>query len=674
MDARRPIVKLGNDLIGMIAAGEVVENPASAVKELVENSLDAGATAITVEIRDGGVSYLRVTDNGCGIAPEDIRMAFERHATSKLKSAGELFSLSTLGFRGEALASIAAVSRVTLTTRTQSESEGIRAVCEGGEMREIRSAASPAGTTVVARDLFYNTPVRRKFLKKPNAEAAKVTDVLTRFILSRPRVSFRLIAGGKQVFASTGSGDLRAAIASVYGRETAETMRKVSLEGGVSVTGYVGVGDGARANRGRQTFIVNGRTVKSPLLSQALETGCRERVTIGHYPACVLNLSMPGDMVDVNVHPNKLEVRFSDERLIFGRVMGAVADCFPREMVETAPRMLRPDEADAPPPARASLTVFHTDTDAGLAAAKAAFGAARELPPREEPAPASGPAAGRFCENRKTEAGLQPAAAQREDPPAWPLFGYAAPPASGGLREAPMAAPAGQGIPFAPYPGQAAREAGEKETAGREPAQKGFAEERRAGAFSGYRTVGILFDTYIVLEGHGQALFVDQHAAHERILYERLMREIDAGGGSQLLLAPFLVNVTPAEREKIEGYRQEIESAGYEFSPFGEDAYQIRAVPNVLGEPESRAAFCDMVDRLGELRVLSTREKRRDAILQMACKKAIKGGDKISEEEVAALLSQLEAQNAPPTCPHGRPLVIALSRQEIEKRFHRINK
>ena len=675
MEKTRPIAKLRDELIGMIAAGEVVENPASAVKELVENSLDAGATSVTVEIREGGIDYLRVTDNGSGIAPRDIRMAFERHATSKLMNADELFDLSTLGFRGEALASIAAVSRVTLTTKQDQEPEGLRAVCEGGEMTEIRAAASPTGTTVVARDLFYNTPVRRKFLKKPNTEAAKVTDVIARFILSRPDVSFRLTSNGKQIYGSTGSGDLRAAIAAVYGRQTAENMLPVSSEGGISVTGFVGVGDEARANRGRQTFIVNGRIIRNPLLFQALEAGCRERVTVGHYPVCVLNLQMPGNMVDVNVHPNKLEVRFSDERLVFGRVMGAVADCFPREAVDSAPRMLLPEEREQGSAPKASFHVFKTGTESGLEKAKAAIAAGQHEDQATGAVPGGTPKPGTEAPAEKgltyPRESLPHDGRMQGSPEQVPIFTERTLPSFQSLRETAVPVSQERPIPFAPYPGETIP-APVAEQAEKKPETAQIPSKR--GAYSGYRTVGILFDTYIVLEGKDQVLFVDQHAAHERILYEKLMKEMDAGTGSQILLVPVIANVTPQERERAEAYRQEIESAGYEFQEFGDGAYQIRAVPNVLGEPESRAAFLDMIDRLSELRVLTTREKRRDAILQMACKKAIKGGDRITEDEVAALLAGMSEQDAPPTCPHGRPLVITLSRQEIEKRFRRINR
>ena len=292
----RPILRLDEEIIGKIAAGEVVESPASAVKELVENSLDAGATCVTVELRDGGISYLRVTDNGRGIPARDVRLAFERHATSKIRRSDDLFDLHTLGFRGEALASIAAVSKLTLTTRHVSEETGTRAVCEGGAFKGIGESASPQGTTIVARELFYNTPVRLKFLKKPVTEASKVADVIARLILSRPDVSFRLIHNGKQLYSSSGNGELRSAVFSLYGRETAAAMIAVHSEGSVQVDGLVGVGPQARSNRARQTFIVNGRTIRNPLLTQALEEACRERYTVGHYPVCVLNIQMPTSM------------------------------------------------------------------------------------------------------------------------------------------------------------------------------------------------------------------------------------------------------------------------------------------------------------------------------------------------------------------------------------------
>ena len=647
------ILRLGEEVVGMIAAGEVVENPASAVKEMIENSLDAGAGMITVEIRDGGVGYIRVTDNGSGIARRDIRMAFERHATSKIRRAEDLFDLRTLGFRGEALASIAAVAKVTLTTRREGEDAGVRAVNEGGVFREIADAASPQGTTVVVRELFYNTPVRLKFLRKPATEGAKVAETVARFILARPDVAFRMISNGRQVYASSGSGDLRSAVFSVWGREAAENAVEVRSEGAVSVRGYVMAGGEARTTRARQTFIVNGRCIRSPLLSSALEDGCRERVTVGHYPGCVLLLDMPGGLVDVNVHPNKLEVRFSDDRLLFGKVRDAVRSGFSPEPVENAPRMTlaEPRETAAP---RARLSAIPTDTEEGRARARSAV--AEALAPRQErqeslPETLLRPIA--------PEGPRMPARALRETGPAPETPGYPGPAGIFSEAAASPREPAAVSAPEAPQPREAP--AGERKA----PALR---EEYR-----GYTVAGVLFDTYILLQNENQVVLVDQHAAHERILYERLMREIDGGAGSQTLLTPQIVHVTPRDLANIGQYAEEIREAGYEIEPFGEDALQLRAVPCVLGEPQGRSAFLDLVESLSELRVLSTRQRRRDAILQMACKKAVKGGDKISAEEIAALLNDIMGRDTPPTCPHGRPLMVVLTRQEIEKRFRRIN-
>ena len=381
----RPIQRLDDALIGKIAAGEVVENPASAIKEMVENSLDSGAKAITVEIRDGGISFIRVTDNGRGIRSKDIRMAFERHATSKIISTEDLFHLSTLGFRGEALASIAAVSKLTLTTHRIGETIGTRTVNEGGVIREITDAAAPQGTTIVVRELFYNTPVRLKFLKKPATEAAKVADVLQKLILSRPDISLRLISNGKQVYSSSGNGDLRSAVFCVYGRETAENMVSVHAEGSVSVDGLIGVGQEARANRARQTFIINGRSIRSPLLSQAIEDGARERYTIGHYPICVLHLNMPATLVDVNVHPNKLEVRFSDENLIYQKVSEAIAGAFSTSTLSGAPQMMETADTRPDPVAMKVIRMDSAEGNPSAAALEVRSGIETNTPPTVPP-------------------------------------------------------------------------------------------------------------------------------------------------------------------------------------------------------------------------------------------------------------------------------------------------
>jgi len=704
----RPIIRLSEEIIGKIAAGEVVESPASAIKELVENSLDAGATCVTVEIRDGGISYLRVTDNGKGIPARDVRLAFERHATSKIRKSEDLFDLRTLGFRGEALASIAAVSKLVLTTRHTGEEEGTRAVNEGGIIKSISEAASPQGTTIVARDLFYNTPVRLKFLKKPITEAGRVADVMAKMILAHPNVSFRLIHNSKQIYSSSGNGDLRSAVFCLYGRETANAMIPVDSEGSVAVSGLIGVGLQARSNRARQTFIVNGRTIRSPLLTQALEDGCRERVTIGHYPICVLNIQMPVTMVDVNVHPNKLEVRFSDENLIYQYVKGAVSECFTVSPLSSAPRLsLTKDE---PEQSIGSIRVIDTETQSGIEQARletqrdkqeenlnTAAGKTEIKVHVIDVAPAK-----KAAEKTETDQILiskkddKPSAIQHADYSSFvtKYFGGTV------LRESSVSINPVSKPSFAKpedkeekYTGteQKIQTVFERKTEIQAVSAEPEAEKQKPvehvqeqlsipdenvekpSVLAGYKMIGVAFDTYIMLQNDKQVVFIDQHAAHERILYEKLMKEIDAGGGSQMLMVAQVVHVTPQDKAKIEQYSEEIRAAGFDVEPFGDDAYQIRAVPNVLGVPQTRGAFLDMVDHLGELRVLTTQQKRRDAILQMACKKAIKGGDKLSIEEIKPLLADMLATNAPPTCPHGRPLVVTVSRTELEKRFKRIN-
>ena len=677
----RPILRLDQELIGKIAAGEVVESPASAIKELVENSLDAGSTCVTVEIRDGGIAYLRVTDNGRGIRARDVRMAFERHATSKITKSDDLFALHTLGFRGEALASIAAVSKLTLTTKSIHEESGTRAVNEGGEIKGITEAASPQGTTIVARELFYNTPVRLKFLKKPTTEASKVAEVIARLILAHPDVSFRLIHNGKQIYASSGNGDLRSAVFSLYGRETASAMIPVKSEGSVSVNGLVGVGLQARSNRARQTFIVNGRTIRSQVLTQALEDGCRERVTIGHYPICVLNIDMPTNMVDVNVHPNKLEVRFSDEHLVYENVCGAVADSFSVSPLKSAPHMTLTREVPQTTLNPSVVQVIDTQTESGIEQAREQTKTEARQPVIKTINIQINPPKQEESVQQQTETD-KPTPQQQTDFTSFvtQYFGGAA------LRE--NVVPGRQEpLGFAKLNDRLAEQS---ETAGKAEAIETQRAEKKPEAvqqellpkqeantlgdeLSGYSMVGVAFDTYIILQNQKQLIMIDQHAAHERILYEKLMREIDAGVGSQLLMVAQVVHVTPQDAVKIEAYREDIQAAGFDIEPFGDDAYQIRAVPNVLGVPQTKSAFLDMVDRLGELRVLSTAQKRRDAILQMACKKAVKGGDKLTMEEIKPLLVDMLRTNAPPTCPHGRPLVVVLERTEIEKRFKRIN-
>lgn len=670
---------LTDEVIGKIAAGEVVERPAAAIKELVENSLDAGASAVTVEIRDGGISYLRVTDNGSGIQQTEIRMAFERHATSKITESKDLFALATLGFRGEALASIAAVSHVTCTTRTAQDQTGVKVQNDGGTITSISEAACPEGTTFVVRDLFFNTPVRLKFLKKPATEAGLVTDLMMRLILSRPDVSFRYINQGKTVYHSAGDGKLESAVFSIYGHEMLRSMRKVEgCQQGVVLHGYVGIGESGRGNRGHQSFFINGRYMRSGLLSAALEDACRERVMIGKFPSCVLHLTMPYEQVDVNVHPNKLEVRFANEQAVGSAVMQLVRDAitdrdaleFPTVMTLTPdapaknPVQVSAAQGTAAQPAAAATPVKAAGpAPVNTAVPKAPIPAASQVPPEAAPKPTVLPPA---------DAVQQPAASLREPMPDLSGFRPAAavPPT---VMNAGPALPVRQPQPVMP-PVQPAQPA--------VPAAAPAAETRplqmeQVASFlpdvpKPLRIIGVAFNTYILVEYEEHLLMIDQHAVHERLLFDRWMKLYDTQRAGQELLVPMIVNVSRREQQLLEENRALLERIGLGVEPFGDHEVSIRMIPMLLGEPQTKDFLHDMLAQLDSERGIVTLEKRRAAILQTACKHAVKGGERLSDDEIRDLVSRMIDEKVTPTCPHGRPLVVALSKMELEKKFRRI--
>ena len=617
------IRRLSEDMIGRIAAGEVVERPAAAIKEMVENSLDAGATAVTVEIRDGGITYMRVTDNGSGIAQSEIRMAFERHATSKIHAPEDLSAIATLGFRGEALASIAAVSRVTLTTRTAEDASGVRVTNEGGVITAIEEAACPGGTAIVVRDLFYNTPVRLKFLKKPATEAAQVADVLMRMILSRPDVSFRLLSQGKTVYHSAGDGQLSSAVFSIYGSEMHKTMRFVEGHGGgLVLSGYVGIGESGRGSRTNQSFFINGRYMHSSLLSGAVEEACRERVMIGKYPTCVLHLTMPYETVDVNVHPNKLEVRFQNEAAVAEAVTAIIREGIrDRDALEHPVVLeLTPDAPAAP--AEVTKTREAVPVQAVLEKVRPAAVAKSAAVPAAQPVPAAP------VEEVHERAPIPVAPVLRE-----PAAVYRAEPAP-----LPPAEPVSF-LPEAPRP---------------------------------MRLIGSVFNTYILVEYEDHLLMIDQHAAHERLNYERMMKEYGTAHAGQELLVPEIVSVTRREQQVLEENRALLEGIGFAVEPFGEAEVSVRSVPMILGEPQAAGFLHEALDQLMNEGRGWTEERRRSAILQTACKHAVKGGETLTEEDMRYLVSRIVDDKVTPTCPHGRPLVVALSHAELDKRFKRI--
>ena len=651
-----PIRILDAATVGRIAAGEVVERPASVVKELVENSLDAGATSVTVEIREGGIGYLRVTDNGCGIEPGQVRLAFENHATSKLSNAAQLDDIRTLGFRGEALPSIAAVARVEMTTRAKEQDAGARLIVEGGQNMSVREVGCPEGTTVIMRDLFFNIPVRRAFLKKPQYEGALVSDTVARMILGNPNISFRFINNARTIYHSFGDGDLRHAVFAVYGRETAESMLEVDrYEGSIRIRGLIGVGEQAKATRAHEAFFINGRSVRCPLLSQALESVCRERVTIGMYPMCALHLTLSPSSVDVNVHPNKLEVRFRDEA-----GTRVAVEAMLREALQGGSMLrLKAEKPAVIEPVRTVEQVPLPDEKEGAQKSTQVSNITTEVSKQKTE-----------VRNKKTEV----SSAKKRIGQDFDALISAERKRIGlengdwNLRESlvPAAPPSKTSKPSVEPPGPRPEQAQGQGAPAPKPEQLQLPQERPP-----YRVIGVLFKTYILLECEDAFLLIDQHAAHERLRYDALAKAVEEGVASQRLLTPQIVRVSAREMALVEDNMDALSAAGYDISPIGERDLQIRAVPHINGHAETTPRFMDVIDALSGLGSAAL-EARRDEILQRACKGAVKAGDALSPSEIEALLAQMEASGAPPTCPHGRPVIKTFSRREIERMFRRI--
>ena len=688
-----PIRILDAATVGRIAAGEVVERPSSVVKELIENALDAGATSITVEIKGGGVDYLRVTDNGCGIEPGQVRLAFENHATSKLQRAEQLDDIRTLGFRGEALPSIAAVSKIEMTTRAKGQESGVRLRMEGGKNPQVQETGCPQGTTLVMRELFFNVPVRRAFLKKPSYEGGLVSDAVSRMLLGNPGVSMRFISGGNTLYHSFGDGKLRHAVFAVYGREAAEKMVEVDAsEGGARIYGLIGVGELAKATRAHQLFFINGRSVRCPMLTKVLEQVCRSRVTIGMYPMCVLNLVIPAGAVDVNVHPNKLEVRFRDEEMMRGACERLLNTAFAGE------RVLQMDRETAPQRSverRAELRELPlTDATKAAEAPKPAPEAPKHAEAAQMPTSKASAGAPKSETNAKQEPAKEPV--PKPEQTRMELRTDARP---GVLRENPnvlddreiktvtlpqrplSANPAPAKREEAPQPASQNMSANDAHTARPDKlyvidgqsvaAQNASRTQAPAPEELPFRIIGVAFRTYILVECGETLLLIDQHAAHERLQYEKLMARASEGPASQQLLAPIVIHLSAREMAVISDNLDLLSEAGYEVEPFGEQDIRVRAVPFVMGKAEVRPLFLEMIQSLNQLKA-ATVDARRSEIMQMACKSAVKAGDSLSDSEIATLIADMQRTGAPPTCPHGRPVVKTLTKRDLEKMFKRI--
>ena len=650
-----PIRILDAATVGRIAAGEVVERPSSVAKELIENAIDA----ITVDIRGGGIEYLRVTDNGCGIEPEQVRLAFENHATSKLQNADQLDDIRTLGFRGEALPSISSVSHVEMTTRAKGRDTGVRL------------------NIFVMKDLFYNLPVRRAFLKKPTYEGGLVSDAVARMILGNPGISMRFINNGNTTYHSFGDGKLRHAVFAVYGKETAEQMVEVdAAEGGTRIYGLIGVGELGKATRAHQAFFINGRFVRCPLLAKALEEVCRSRVTIGMYPMCALNLVIPPTSVNVNVHPNKLEVRFKDEIMMRTVAERLLATAFEGERVlQLTPdrlesrtiervatvREIKPEELQK---SQAEVTEKQTAVSSeSIIAGNKPESVAAEAKPEERPRPAEKPVQmGLFQQAMQAEM-KKLGDISKDDSLREPKieFDYSKPltPRVEPIKPTPI-------IEATPVVTQASVVQPQPIPAP-EPVETPVSDAANVD----YRVIGVLLKTYILIEAGDSLVMIDQHAAHERLQYEKFMAQLEAGLGSQQLLTPLIVHLSAREIALIKDNLDVLSDSGYTVEPFGEQDIQVRAVPYILGRAELKPAFMEVINTLNRLRS-ATIDLRRAEVMQMSCKSAVKGGDPLSDNEIRSLIEQMMATGAPPTCPHGRPVMKSISRRELEKLFKRI--
>ena len=626
------IVQLSPHVANLIAAGEVVERPASVVKELLENAVDAGASQITIEIRDGGMTFLRVTDNGCGMSAEDARTAFLRHATSKLRNAEDLAAITTMGFRGEALAAIASVSRIDILTKTPGSIAGTSLHLEAGVITEEGEAGCPDGTTIIVRDLFFNTPARMKFMKADSVEGSRVTSAIQMQALAHPSVAFRFLRDGKQILTTPGNNDLQETVYSIYGREFANMIRVESRWEEYSVSGFVTKPTDARPSRNLQTFFVNDRPVKSRLLTAALEEAYRNQIMVGKFPACVLHISLAHNAVDVNVHPAKTEVKFLSEKAVFDcvhyGVLGALNKTYDRPEMKFKSASVSTTKPAATP-AQKQGAFFRTMTASEF---KSFTNTLKEAP---QPKPVA--AAATVDAIRKTALPIREHIVLPDPEPITPP-------------------PSAQPVKSDPIPAESPLQI--------EQTQLPMPTEIP------WRIVGELYQSYILVEQGEDAFLIDKHAAHERILFEKLKANQETIS-AQTLLTPIPCHLSPEAAAELLTNSSMLDSLGFEVSEFGENTILLRQIPMDL-EPDEAA---DAIETIAANLLNGRRENRdtvRDEVLHtVACKAAIKAGWRTDQKEIAALVRQVMVRDDLKYCPHGRPICISLSKKQLEKQFKR---
>ena len=637
------IIQLSSHVANLIAAGEVVERPASVAKELLENAVDAGATQVTVEIRNGGMTFLRVTDNGCGMLPEDARTAFLRHATSKLRKAEDLAAIATMGFRGEALAAIASVSRIDLLTKPTGAISGTALTLEAGQIIEESEAGCPEGTTIIVRDLFFNTPARMKFMKSDIVEGGKVAAAVQQQALAHPEVAFRFLRDGKEVLSTPGTGKLEAAVYCVYGRECAKMVNVDSQWESYTLTGFISKPTDARPSRNLQTFFVNDRPVKSRLLIAALEEAYRNQIMVGKFPACVLHLRLPANAVDVNVHPAKTEVKFLNEKAVFDcvhyGVLGALNKTYDRPQVQfkpqTAPIPSAPAAAEAAKPSPKPDSFFRTMSAQEY---KNFSNAVKDAPKPSALAAAATAAAVERSASTVRDSGV--------NPPRVPY--YTPKPSVVETPPAPVPAPKTQETPVTEM---------EQQTIDM-PAEQPW------------RLVGELYHSYILVEQGEDAFLIDKHAAHERILFEKLKANQEAISG-QALLTPVPCRFSPELCSLLLENTALLDELGFEIDSFGDNAVLLRQIPMDLSPEDASDALEEIAADLANGRRENKSTVRDEVLHTVACKKAIKAGWITDEKELLALVTQVMEQEDLKYCPHGRPICISLSKKQLEKQFKR---
>ena len=680
---------LDRNTIDKIAAGEVIERPSSVVKELTENAVDAGASSVTVEIRDGGTSFIRVTDNGSGIDRDQVAVAFLRHSTSKIRVVEDLFHVASLGFRGEALSSIASIAMVELITKTRDADAGVRYVIEGGAEKKLEDMAAPDGTTFLVRSLFYNTPARRKFLKSPMTEAGYISDLMERLALSRPDISFQFINNGQTKLHTSGNHNLKDVIYHIYGREIAANLAEIDAEQGpVRITGFIGKPAVSRGNRGFENYFINGRYIKSNVIARGIEEGYRTFMMQHKYPFTALHFTIDGGLLDVNVHPTKMELRFSNQEQLYRFVRETVhqglmgRELIPEvKLVEEEPVK----KAEDKPALENEINPVSALARQGSAAATAKPEPAKPQQPQAAPTPQERNLEYFMAQMRKrvnAEFEEKKAAKQVE---AKPVLNEELAMLEPKIEKRQQEQPVVQAEEKTPVPERAVepgilREDGVYRVTRIEKAPDTAYEQQdlfdhrllNPKTKSDIIIIGQLFETYWLVQFEDKFYMIDQHAAHEKVLYERTVKTLaNKEITSQMVSPPLILTLNMQEAAKLAEYQDYFQELGFEIEPFGGKEYAVSAVPANLYGLAEKDLFMELLDDLEYVSGKNT-EMILDKIASMSCKAAVKGNQRLSTAEAKELIEEFLTLDNPYNCPHGRPTIISMSKQEIEKKFKRI--